>query len=509
MDRRDFLYNSLSLVGGAALSQAVPSNAALTRSALAARLLASDGMGGIEQGIPSYNAAAASFPKDFKWGSATASYQVEGAWNVDGKGESIWDRFSHTPSLVKGAATGDVACDTYHLYPQDIAMMKSLNLKSYRFSVSWPRIQAKGTGAANPKGLDYYKRLTDTLLQAGIRPMCTLYHWDLPQALEDKGGWPNRDTAAHFADYTEIVARALGDRIQTWAIFNEPWVFTYLGYGVGIHAPGNTSYAQFLRASHTVNIAQGMAFRAMKAASPQAKIGSAMSMSPGQPAMDVASDRDAVDRFHAFNNVWFLETALRGRYPNAYPAGVPYGALGFQPGDEKLMQAPLDWVGINYYNRSIIANAPVPPDTPPGFAALGLTQHRGMQGPITDNGWEVWPRGIYDIVTRITREYNKPIIEITENGCSYLDYPDADGKVPDPQRIEFYRSHLAELARSIRDGADVRGFHAWSLLDNFEWAEGYSQRFGMTFVNYRDQKRTVKDSGHWYSRVAATGKLTV
>ena len=498
MDRRDFLLNSFSLMGATALP----------RSAYGRGLLPAMASMGMDQPLPVYDAAAAAFPKDFMWGTATAAYQVEGAWNADGKGESIWDRFAHTPSLVKGAATGDIACDTYHLYQQDIALMKRLNMKSYRFSVSWPRIQADGTGAPNPKGLDYYKRLTDALLQAGIRPMCTLYHWDLPQALEDKGGWPNRDTAARFTDYAEIVARALGDRIQTWAIFNEPWVFTMLGYGTGVHAPGKSDFGQFLRASHTVNLAQGMAFRAMKAASPRASIGSAYSMSPGEPASDTVADREAAARFHAHNNTWFLETALRGKYPHAFVNGVEYAALGFQAGDEKLMQAPLDWVGINYYRRSIITAAPVAANVPASLAGLGFTQHRGMQGPLTDFGWEVWPRGMYEIVSQISREYNQPVIEITENGCGYCDWPDAHGAVPDPRRVEYYRAHLAELARAMRDGANVRGFHAWSLLDNFEWAEGYSQRFGMTFIDFRDQRRLLKDSAEWYGRVASSGKLT-
>jgi len=450
----------------------------------------------------------ATFPKNFLWGSATASYQVEGAWKADGKGESVWDRFAHTPSIIKGAATGDVACDQYNLYRQDIALMQRLGLKSYRFSIAWPRIQPKGTGAVNEKGLDHYKRLTDALLAAGIRPMCTLYHWDLPQALEDKGGWPNRETAAHFTEYAQIVTKALGDRIPSWAIFNEPWVFTMLGYGQGIHAPGKQDFGLFLKASHTVNVAQGEAFRAMKAVAPQAKIGSAFSMSPAAPRTDSTEDKAAAARFHAMNNIWFVETALRGKYPEAFVHGVPYEALGFEPGDEKRMRAPLDWMGINYYNRSILSAEPVAAGTPVGFAAMGYNQSRGMEGPITDNGWEVWPRGIYDIVMQITREYDRPVMEITENGCAYGDGPDVTGRIPDQQRIDFYRGHLAELARAVRDGADVRGYHAWSLMDNFEWAEGYSQRFGMVYVDYRDQRRIVKDSGHWYSRVAKTNRLS-
>ncbi len=502
MNRRNFLSTSLAFAGASLVSArgfAAPQTGQSLTSALDrpwAQVPAA--------GLPPADIGATQFPKDFWWGTATAAYQVEGAWNLDGKGESVWDRFSHTRGKVKGAATGDVACDQYHLYKEDIALMKRLNQKSYRFSASWPRIQPGGAGPANQKGLDYYNRLTDALMAAGVRPMCTLYHWDLPQELEDQGGWPNRDTAAKFADYAGIVAKALGDRIKTWAIFNEPWVFTYLGYGSGVHAPGKTDYKLFLKASHTVNLGQGDAFRAMKATAPKAKIGSAFSMSPGEPATDSEADKAATAYFHAINNVWFLNTALKGKYPEAFAKGNPYEIMGVQPGDDKRMTAPLDWVGINYYRRSILSGAPAGSPVP-------FVQRDGTDGPITEFAWEVWPKGLYDIVTTISKEYDKPIIEITENGCSYGDTPygkDHD-RVPDVRRTEFYKGHLAELARAMRDGADVRGYHAWSLLDNFEWAEGYSQRFGLTYVDYRDQKRTPKDSALWYAKVAASGRLDV
>jgi beta-glucosidase len=384
-------------------------------------------------------------------------------------------------------------------------------------SISWPRIQPTGAGAPNQKGLDHYKRVIDTLLAANIRPNVTLYHWDLPQALEDQGGWPNRDLAARFADYASIVSKALGDRVTAWAIFNEPWVFTMLGYGSGVHAPGKREFPLFLKAAHTVNIAQGQAFRAVKAASSKAQIGSAFSMSSTKPASDSQVDKEAAARFHAINNVWFLHTALKGSYPEAFLSGVPHDTMGFQAGDDKLMQAPLDWVGINYYFRQIVASTVGNHADLGGvnthhadYSANGFTAHGGTEGPITDFGWEVWPAGMYDIVTQISREYDHPTIQITENGCSYSDtpYDKAGGHVPDQRRIAYYQAHLAELARAMRDGAKVRGYHSWSLLDNFEWAEGYSQRFGMTYVDFRDQRRIVKDSGLWYGRVAATGKLT-
>jgi beta-glucosidase len=491
INRRQFLSSSLAVAGSAALG----------RRALASPLLSTPG---IRPALQSVDVSGAHFPANFMWGSATASYQVEGAWQEDGKGESIWDRFSHTVGKIKGADTGDVACDSYHRYKEDIAIMKQLHLKSCRFSVAWTRIQPTGTGAVNQKGLDFYSRYVDTLLAANIRPMCTVFHWDLPQALEDQGGWPNRDLYKYFADYAGIVAKTLGDRVNTWAIFNEPWVFTYLGYGNGAHAPGKKDFKLFLKAAHTVNLAQGEAFRSMKAASPNAKIGSAFSMSPGAPATDSEADRAAAERYHAINNVFFLNTALHGEYPKAFVGQPPYETMGIRPGDSKIMQAPLDWVGINYYNRHLISNAP---DVP-------YVQYKDVmpaEGPITYNGWEVWPRGLYDIVTRISKEYNHPIIEITENGCAYSDgpLPENPSIVPDSRRTEFYRGHLVELAHAIKDGADVRGYHAWSLLDNFEWAEGYSQRFGLVYVDYRDQKRTIKDSGYWYGRVAAANRLDV
>jgi beta-glucosidase len=493
MNRRDFLQASLAALGSSRLARAQVASPIIP-SPLVPQ--------------PRSQQAVTQFPRNFFWGSATAAYQVEGAWNADGKGESIWDRFAHTAGTIKNGATGDIACDAYHLYPGDIAIMRSLNLKSYRFSLAWTRIQPNGFGPPNQRGLDYYKRLTDTLLASGIRPMCTLYHWDLPQALEDSGGWPHREMANYFADYADTVARALGDRIQTFAIFNEPFVFTLCGYGLGIHAPGRKDYNLFLRAAHTVNLAQGMAFRAIKAAAPHSSVGGAYSMSPGQPNGDTISDNEAVERFHAFNNIWFLETALNGRYPHAYVTGDVYSAMGYRPGDERIMLAPLDWIGINYYYRTIITPNDVSPGAPPGWYSLGFTQRTGDQGPKTENAWEVYPRGIYEIVDRISRQYNRPI-EITENGCSYTDWPDANGRIADTRRLEFYRGHLAELARAIHDGANVRGYHAWSLLDNFEWADGYTQRFGLIFVDYRDQRRIVKDSGLWYGRVAAANRLDV
>jgi beta-glucosidase len=451
---------------------------------------------------------AAKFPHDFIWGAATAAYQVEGAWREDGKGESVWDRFAHTPGKIKNGDNGDIACDSYHRYRDDIALLTQLGLKSYRYSISWPRVQPSGRGAVSERGLDYYRRLTDALLDAGIRPIVTLYHWDLPQRLEDEGGWPNRDTATHFADYADTVARTLGDRVQQWIIFNEPKTFTALGYWTGIHAPGRTDPLAFLRATHTVNLAQGQAFRALRAVNSRLQIGSAFDVAPMFPATQSYADIAAAERWHKFQNLWFVHTALHGRYPDGVlPAGQQSELLGLRVGDDAAMRAPLDFIGINYYTPWIVKDAPqgngVPGlNTDSLWAAMHGTHEK------TDIGWTIFPQGFYDILVRMAHETGHLPIEITENGASFNTEPDAHGNIRDHARIEFLRSHLSSVAQAIVDGVPIRAFHHWTLLDNFEWAEGYSQRFGLVHVDFaRNQKRTVKDSGRWYARVAAANRV--
>jgi len=398
------------------------------------------------------------FPEGFHWGTATASYQIEGAWQEDGKGESVWDRFTHTSGKIHGGHTGDVACDSYHRFDEDIALMREMNLNSYRFSIAWPRIQPNGRGDANARGLDYYGRLVDALLAAGIRPFATLYHWDLPA------------------------------------------IFTTMGYLVGIHAPGRTGIDDFLRATHTVNLAQGEAFRAMKATAPDIRIGTAFSFSPAEPATDSEDDAAAAERFHRFVNYWYLEPALNGRYPEVFPDGPPADRMGIEDGDMERVRAPLDFVGVNLYSRTIVADQP---GDPFGLNALPVGPMGGNDGPKTDFGWEVWPDSIHDMLMRLHREFDGPVLEITENGCSYADAPDAQGIVNDTRRSEFFHGYLSAVARAIEEGADVRGYHAWTLLDNFEWSEGYKQRFGLVWVDFETGDRTLKESGRWYGRVAA------
>ena len=512
MNRRAFL-------GASFAAAAAPS---LTEAALALSLPRMDPASAL---LSDHKGAA--FPKDFYWGTATAAYQVEGGWNEDGKGESIWDRFTHTPGKVRGGGTGDVTCDDYHRFKQDIAIVKQLNCRSYRFSIAWSRIQPSGTGPANQKGIDHYSRLLDRLLEAGIRPFCTMYHWDLPQGLEDRGGWPNRDLANYFAEYASLLGKHFGDRITVWAPFNMPWTFAYLGYGVGAFPPGKADYGLFLRAAHTISLAQSQALRALKTASPRATVGSAYGMAPAYAKTNSEEDVAATARYHAMNNVFFLHAAMTGEYPKAFVGTTPLKEMGFQAGDEKIMKAPLDWVGFHYYTRRIVSAVRTAGGT--GGAQFGTeteldgggagsrdayTQfHAEMptEFSLTDAGLEVYPQGIHDLVMQISREYNFPTIEITESGCSYLDAPYADegGHVPDTRRIAFFRSYLRELARAIDAGAKVRSYHAWTLLDNFEWAGGFSQRYGLTYVDFRNQKRTIKDSGLWYGRVAAAGRLDV
>ncbi|MGH0035542.1 MAG: GH1 family beta-glucosidase [Myxococcota bacterium] len=443
--------------------------------------------------------ARIAFPQGFRWGAATAAYQIEGAWDEDGKGESIWDRFAHTPGRVRDDMNGDRACDSYHRIEEDVALLRELNLTSYRFSVSWPRIQPTGKGPVNAKGVDHYRRLVDALLAAGIRPFPTLYHWDLPQPLEDAGGWPERDTAGRFSDYAEIMARALGDRVDAWMLFNEPMIFTTLGYLIGIHAPGRRDLGAWLRASHVVNLAQAEAFRAMKAVRADLELGTALSTTACEPAGDSQDDAEAAERWHRLVNTWFLDPPLRGRYPEVFGDGRPESLMGIRDGDLELCRAPFDFLGINLYTRTLVRSAT---GDPFGLGAAPTGPSEDAGGPKTDFGWEVWPAALRDLVLRLTRDYDRPVLEITENGCAYSDGPDARGEVRDERRIDFYRGYLQALHEAIEAGADVRGYHAWSLLDNFEWAEGYHQRFGLVHVDFETAKRTVKGSGRWLAAVA-------
>jgi beta-glucosidase len=448
------------------------------------------------------------FPTGFLWGAATSAYQVEGAFDTDGRGESVWDRFAHTPGAIMNGDSGDVSCDSYHRYQDDIALLERLNLRSYRFSISWPRIQANGRGPANPRGIAHYDRLVDAMLSAGIRPLATLYHWDLPQELEDRGGWPNRDTAQRFTDYATAVAAALADRVDHWLLFNEPKTFTGAGYWHGAHAPGRRDPLAFLKATHTVNLAQGAAFRALKAVNPGSRISSAFDVAPMFPGSTDYADIAAAERWHRFQNLWFIYPALHGSYPaGVLPADQQETLLGWLPGDENIVRAPLDFLGLNYYTPSLVRHAPEGNGIPGLRVKVQWAKAPGSNAT-TDIGWDIHPSGFYDIVQRMAYETGNLPIEVTENGAAYNAGPGADGVVHDTPRIAYLREHLRELARAIRHGAPVRAYHCWSLLDNFEWARGYSQRFGLVHVDFADrQRRTIKESGYWYGNVAATNRV--
>ena len=445
------------------------------------------------------------FPDSFLWGGATASYQIEGAWDEDGKGESIWDVFSHTPGKVDNGDTGDVACDHYHRYLDDVALMKEIGLKAYRFSISWPRILPDGTGAVNPKGLDFYSRLVDVLRDAGIRPLATLYHWDLPQALQDRfEGWEGRDVATAFGEYASVVGAALGDRVKDWMTLNEPAVIVGCGYRGGSHAPGKRAERPVqLTVAHNLLRAHGEGYRALKGADPDARVGLAFSLSPFEPASDSPEDAAAARRRDGENNRWFLDPVLRGEYP-ADMAGMFEGAGQMppvEPDDMKGIHTGLDFMGVNYYTRAVLQDVP---DAGGHIRARAIRQEGNEH---TEMDWEVYPQGLYDLLTRLHRDYAPRAIIITENGAAFPDELSPDGTVDDPRRVEYYREHFRAAHRAIADGVPLIGYCVWSFLDNFEWGLGFSKRFGFNYVDYPTQGRITKSSGRFYQSVIAANGL--
>jgi beta-glucosidase len=436
------------------------------------------------------------FPSGFLWGAATASYQIEGAWQADGKGESIWDRFAHTPGTISDGDTGDVACDHYHRWRADIALMRELGLQAYRFSIGWPRVLPNGYGKANQAGLDFYSRLVDGLLDAGITPWVTLYHWDLPQVLEDRGGWPARDTAKAFVEYADVVTRALGDRVKDWITLNEPWVSAFLGYHLGVHAPGHRDLTKALAASHHLLLAHGWAVPVIRQNSANCKAGITLNLSSHYPASESDADLAAAWEADGKLNRWFLDPVAGRGYPQdvveAYGQDMQY----IQPGDMTAIAAPVDFVGVNYYSRNIIRSEAVPEHENAPRTLFPNEEH-------TDMGWEVCAEGLYALLTRLNENYSFPACYITENGAAYPDQVGANGQVFDARRVAYLRDHFVQAARAIAAGVPLRGYFAWSLLDNFEWAFGYSKRFGLVYTDYATQQRTPKASARWYSRVIA------
>lgn len=441
-----------------------------------------------------------SFPADFLWGTATSSYQIEGAWNEDGKGESIWDRFAHTPGKIKNGATGDIACDHYHRYEDDAALMRNLGHNAYRFSISWPRILPEGTGKVNQKGLDFYSQLVDRLLDAGITPMATLYHWDLPQKLEELGGWANRDIAGWFADYTSVVAKHLGDRVGLWATLNEPQIFIVLGYYLGEHAPGVIDPTRFFPASHHVNLAHGDAVAAIRAAAPKAKVGPVLQMPPHYPMTDSEADRKAAWTMDGFMNRWYAEPVLLGKYPEDIlsklePVGIP-----IRDGDLKRIHQPIDFVGLNLYSRFFAFHDP----SVPLLNSMVDENHRVPGSKYSDFGWEVYPPAIYETLMRFKREWGNPPVYVTENGMACHDVLE-NGRINDLDRIDYLKGYLAQVRRAIDEGVDVRGYFVWSFMDNFEWAEGFSKRFGLVYTDFANMERIPKQSALWFAKAIARG----
>jgi beta-glucosidase len=448
------------------------------------------------------------FPDGFVWGAATASYQIEGAVHEDGRGPSIWDTFARTPGKVYAGHTGDVACDHYHRYRDDVALMAGLGLASYRFSVAWPRIQPDGTGPVNVRGLDFYDRLTDELLSRGIDPVVTLYHWDLPQTLQDRGGWTVRETAEAFAEYARIVYARLGDRVRTWTTLNEPWCSAYLGYGSGRHAPGVTDPAAAFTAIHHLLLGHGLAARALRAAGAQA-IGITLNPAAVFPVdPDSPADLEAVRIIDGLNNRIFLDPLVKGRYPDDMRALMNrFTDLShIRDGDEATIAAPIDLLGVNFYQPAYVSARPGQPASPENPGSEGIA-FRPPVGPVTDMNWQIEPAALTRLLERLHTDYGVPLL-ITENGAAYPDGPDAaDGRIHDTRRIEYLDGHLRACHDAISKGVDLRGYFVWSLMDNFEWAEGYAKRFGIVHVDYTTQERVPKDSAQWYAQVIGRNGL--
>lgn len=435
------------------------------------------------------------FPDNFIWGAATAAYQIEGAYNEDGKGESIWDRFCRTPGKVQDGDRGDVACDHYHRYRDDIKLMKSISLNAYRFSIAWSRIFPQGKGQVNQGGLDFYERVVDELLDNGIEPFVTLYHWDLPQALQRKGGWANRDTVGYFEDYAEEVSRKLGDRVHFWITHNEPWVVSFLGHHSGVHAPGIKNLSTSLKVSHHLLLSHGKTVAILRDnGDEKTQVGIALNLSPVYPVSESEEDKKAAKRFDGYLNRWFLEPIYKGSYPEDMLALYGDKAPEIQAQDLGRISTKIDFMGVNYYSRTVVKA-----DEKESF--LDLSRVKPTDAEYTEMNKEIYPPGIYEILKRIHNDYNEPVMYITENGASFPDKIDENGQISDESRIGYLKGHFLEAHRAIEDGVRLSGYFVWSLLDNFEWAYGYSQRFGLIYTEYPTQKRIIKASGWWYKRV--------
>jgi len=431
--------------------------------------------------------------ENFVWGTAVSAYQIEGATELDGRGESIWDRFSATPGKIRNGDSGRIACDSYHRYGEDVRLMRDLGLNGFRFSIAWPRILPDGRGRVNQVGLDHYDRFVDELLANGIEPFVTLYHWDLPQALEDRGGWPVRATADAFAEYVEVVAARLGDRVTNWITQCEPWVIAWLGYGIGEHAPGRTAEADALAAAHHVLLSHARAAEVLRRGSSRARVGITIDQVAFHPASDSPDDLAALAKAAAFRNGWILDPVLKGEYPELLLERFAPTEPPVEEGDLEAIATPLDFLGINYYTRAIVRADPTTGE--PVTIESDEAERTGM-------GWEIYPDGLFELLVSLDDAYDLPPLYVTENGAAF---PDArsNGTVHDPDRISYVERHVDAIRRAVEHGVPVHGYFLWSLLDNFEWTHGYSQRFGIVYVDYETLERVPKASYFWYRDLIA------
>ena len=444
------------------------------------------------------------FPDNFLWGVAASAYQIEGAYNEDGKGESIWDRFTRWQSHVLHGNNGDVACDHYHRYKDDVAMMKSLQIPCYGFTIAWTRILPNGRGEVNPKGLDFYDKLVDELLNAGIQPKATLFHWDLPQALQDAGGWPQRDTAEYFADYARVVFDRLADRVKFWATHNEPWVSSFLGYGQGLHAPGLCDYSQAYQAAHHILLSHGRAVQVFRQGGYAGKIGIILNLNGLMPASEDEKDIAATQRVHDETHALFLDPIYKGKYPQRLFDYIGAHQPKVRANDLEIIRQPIDFFGLNHYNTDLVSF-----DLFGGLNKARLTPYSAAGWGRTDMNWGIHPMGLKNEVMFMKEQYGNPVLYLTENGCAFPDAPDENDFVSDWDRIRFLQAHIRALHEAIQAGANVHGYFVWSILDNFEWERGYTQRFGLVRVNFETLKRTPKQSAYWFRDVFTNNGLSI
>lgn len=436
---------------------------------------------------------AAMFGNDFVWGTATASHQIEGAWNVDGKGESVWDRFTHTTKKIRNRENADIACDFYNRYESDIELMRKMNFNASRFSISWPRILPDGTGTVNQKGLDFYDRVIDKCLKENLDPWVTCYHWDLPQKLQDKGGWENRDSLAWFENYVNIIGQKFGDRVKNWMVFNEPAVFTTLGYLLKIHAPGKFGFKHFIPAVHHAALSHGVGGRVLKNVVKDGNIGTTFSFSHIDGWKEKASNLRAAKRMDALTNRLFIEPILGMGYPTDDLPKLKKIEKYMRAGDEQNLKFDFDFIGVQNYTRTVMKSLCIVP------AIHGINVSPKKLGhDITDMGWEVYPEGIYKVIKQVAAYPSVKKIYITENGAAFPDVVE-NGAIHDEKRIKYYKDYLAQVLKAKQEGIDIGGYIAWSFMDNFEWAEGYKPRFGLVHVDFETQQRTIKDSGKWFA----------